>query len=230
MISSRKRPRFRSARRRRRIRVLHVIAGLALLAACTPRTEDWSPAESPKHNTVNWVEYHHSVAFAPSSAKMTAAERVALDSFLGRVAIGEGVRIALAGRAAGDEALAVRRETAIAAYLREHGFRSRLGAVPAAARNGTVTVSVGRYIVTPPNCPDWSKPAGLDSANRASSNFGCATEANLGLMVADPGALVRGYSIGPSDGYTRAVDVQHYRKDEWRNGKLEEPWIETPAR
>ena len=54
---------------------------------------------------------------------MTAAERASLDGFLGRVAEGEGVRMTLAGTAAGDKAIAMRRETAIAAYLRERGFK-----------------------------------------------------------------------------------------------------------
>ena len=219
-----KRPRFRSASRRRRIGALHILAGLALLTACTPRTEEWSPAESPKRNVVNWVEYHHSVAFRDGSTKMTAAERASLDGFLGRVAEGEGVRITLAGTAAGDEALAMRRETAIAAYLRERGFRGQLSATPKTAAGDAVTVSVGRYIVTPPSCPDWSKPAGSDPANRVASNFGCATEANLGLMVADPGALVHGYPIGPGDGDTLAKGIQNYRTNEWKTSH-EEPWL-----
>jgi pilus assembly protein CpaD len=204
--------------------LIPVLAGLALLAACTPRTEEWSPAESPKRNVVSWVEYHHSVAFPADSATLAPEQRAGLDGFLDRVAEGEGVRVAIAGGAGGDDALALRRETAIAGYLRGRGFRSQLGAAPAGAPGGTVTVSVGRYIVTPPSCADWTKPPGLDSANRVASNLGCATEANLGLMIADPGNLVRGYSLAPADGDTLAKGIQNYRKNEWKTSH-EEPWL-----
>ena len=79
-------------------------------------------------------------------------------------------------------------------------------------------VTVGRYVVTPPNCPDWTKPATGDPGNNVSSNFGCATTANLGLMIADPGALVRGYAAGPGDGEMLAKGVQNYREDKT-------PWL-----
>jgi pilus assembly protein CpaD len=218
MMTPRKRPRF----------ALQALAGLALLAACTPRTEEWSPAESPKRNVVSWVEYHHSMAFPAGSATFSPEQRAGLDDFLDRVAEGEGVRIAIAGGPGGDDALALRRETAIAGYLRGRGYRPQLGTAPAGAPastpSGAVTISVGRYIVTPPSCPDWSKPPGLDSANRVASNLGCATEANLGLMVADPGNLVRGYSLAPGDGDTLAKGIQNYRKNEWKTSH-EEPWL-----
>ena len=73
---------------------------------------------------------------------------------------------------------------------------------------------LGRFIVVPPDCPDWSKPADSDPANRSSSNLGCATAVNLGLMVADPEDLVRGHRPGPSDG---AYGARLYR--DYRDGK-----------
>ena len=213
---------FGKARRRRRIGFLYLAAALVLLVACTPRTENWSPAESQKRNVVNWAEYQHAVAFPAGSDQMAPAERAALDGFLGRIAGGEGVRISLTGAAAGDEALAMRREASVAAYLRSRGLRPQLGAAPAAATGDGVRVSVGRYVVTPPSCPDWSKPSGGDPGNTVSSNFGCATTANLGLMIADPGALIRGYPAGPGDGESLAKGVQNYRENKT-------PWLPVTA-
>ncbi|MCH7664864.1 MAG: hypothetical protein IH936_02915, partial [Acidobacteria bacterium] len=48
---------------------------------------------------------------------------------------------------------------------------------------GSVAVIVGRYVATPPNCPDWRKPANQNFQNSPSSNFGCANAVNLALMV-----------------------------------------------
>ena len=77
--------------------------------------------------------------------------------------------------------------------------------------NGAVSVFVGRHIVTPPDCPNWGKPAGIDSANRTASNLGCATTRNLGLMLADPGDLVRTNPLAPADGEAAATSIQRYR-------------------
>jgi pilus assembly protein CpaD len=72
---------------------------------------------------------------------------------------------------------------------------------------------VGRYVVTTPDCPDWTKPTTGDRGNSPSGNFGCATATNLGLMVADPGGLVVGRSLGPNDPYLSTGAVRRYRDD-----------------
>jgi pilus assembly protein CpaD len=187
------------------------LAALIALGGCTPYTEEWSPSQSPKRNTVTWVETQYAVPFANGSAVLSEADRAALERFLARQARGDSVRLTVAA-ADGGGALAVRRETAVVDYLRSRGLDARLG--PLAGQGGgrsTVAVAVGRYIVTPPTCPDWSKPAGGDSGNTSGSNFGCATATNLGMMVADPGHLVRGAAMGPGDGEMLAKGVQDYR-------------------
>jgi pilus assembly protein CpaD len=77
--------------------------------------------------------------------------------------------------------------------------------------DGSVTVTVGRYVATPPPCPNWEKPPGYDWANTPMSNLGCATASNLGLMLADPGDLVRGREVGASDGTAQAKAVEQFR-------------------
>jgi pilus assembly protein CpaD len=74
-----------------------------------------------------------------------------------------------------------------------------------------VTVVVGRYVVIPPHCPDWRKPSQDDPSNTPSSNLGCASATNLGLMVADPGDLVYGEPAPASDGDHDVYSVQRYR-------------------
>src|SRR5690606_18834183 len=94
-----------------------------------------------------------------------------------------------------------------------------LGEQPTGPGASGARVTVGRYVVKPPACPDWSKPATGDPANQVTSNFGCATETNLGLMVADPGVLLRGVDqMAPADGEAVAVGIKNYRE-----GKIEKP-------
>ena len=203
-----------------------LMLGVIALAACAPRTTYWSPAESPKKNRVSWAEFHHPVRFAGTSTTLARDEQEALLRFLHRVGRGQGVRIVLAAGPSENARVALRRETALADFLRGRGYAVSLGELPTGAefRDSGARVTVGRHVVKPPNCPDWSKPATGDPANRVSSNFGCATETNLGLMVADPGMLLRGVDeVGPADGEAVAKGIKSYRE-----GEIEKPPAVTP--
>lgn len=197
------------------IRGLCLAAGVLALAACTHRTTAWSPIEAPKKNTVFWAEYHHPVHFAGSSANLDKAETDALARFLDRVGQGEGVSVILAAGSEHASALAKRRETSLARYLIDRGYAvSRIpGKSSYTTRADSVRVTVGRYIVKPPTCPDWSKDPTGDPFNQPTSNFRCATETNLGLMVANPEALIRGRTLGPADSEAVSVGIKAYRKD-----------------
>jgi len=204
----------------RPIRHLCLFAGLIALAACAQRTAYWSPLESPKRNKVSWAEFHHPVHFAAASATLDNGEKDALDRFLGRVGRGDGVKVMLATGSAEHSGLTRRRETSLARHLIEHGYSvARIQADRSfVMRPNSVRVTVGRFVVKTPTCPDWSKNPAYDPANRRSSNFGCADETNLGLMIANPEALVRGTDIGPADAEILSLGVGKYRK-----GQIEKP-------
>jgi pilus assembly protein CpaD len=89
--------------------------------------------------------------------------------------------------------------------------------VAGALAQDAVVVSVGRYVVTLPVCPDWSKPEADDYTNTPPSNFGCANASNLGRMVANPADLVHGTPLGPADGDFAARGIQRYRAGEIDN-------------
>jgi pilus assembly protein CpaD len=80
---------------------------------------------------------------------------------------------------------------------------------------GTVRVIVSRTRASVPNCPNWSIPSQPNSQNRMMPNFGCAVNANIAAMVADPQDLVHGRegaSVG--DAMTSAKAVGAYRRAE----------------
>lgn len=67
----------------------------------------------------------------------------------------------------------------------------------APATQGYVTAGTARIIVTRakahvPGCPDWSAKSDFNPNNASTSNYGCATNANLAVMVADPEHLLKG--------------------------------------
>ena len=207
------------------------------LGACTPSLGPqpnlgWIEASSPKRLEVDPADYRHSVYFATDSSALTANERNRLLTFLRTVQPSARDSVRLEGHA--DERatelynleLASNRAEQVAAFLDEAGygdlsvtttaFGEALPAVPSTGPaawqlNRRVEVVLERYLVTLPGCPDWSRESGTDFDNLPFSNFGCATETNLGLMIAEPKDLVRGRPLGPADGTHQAEGIVRYR-------------------
>jgi pilus assembly protein CpaD len=185
----------------------------ASLAGCTPYPKaSWTPVEAPVENQVRWTESSHVVRFAPGESDLSAGERSRLDAFLSLARPEYTDRVFVLGD---DTGLETRRTASVHDYLVERRVASRQIMSGIAADDGpnTLTVVIGRYVVIPPSCPNWSKSSMGDSNNRTGSNFGCATATNLGAMVADPGDLVTGKTLGPGDGTVSAGSVQRYRED-----------------
>jgi len=192
--------------------LLAAIAGL--LAACAPTLQDsqWTGAEAPKENKVLYLRQTHDVRFEAGTDALSPAEQQRLAAFVAREDVGRSDEISLAAGDDGrEQTLASRRAAAVAGYLRGLNLKPESDATSTAPAD-RVTVSVGRYVVVPPNCPDWRKPSADDPANSPSSNFGCATVTNLGLMVADPRDLVSGKAPSESDAEYNALAVQRYRE------------------
>lgn len=57
---------------------------------------------------------------------------------------------------------------------------------------GNVRVVVTRSTAYVPNCPNWSDQYGFKRDNFTSDGFGCAVNANIAAMVADPEHLLEG--------------------------------------
>ena len=195
-----------------------LFVSLLMVAGCTPDSGRWTPTEAPKENKIDFVTIQHQIHFAPGSATITTAETKALADFLRTVDFGYGdgatIDVGPRGQSATADALASKRFDAVTVALR----RQRVHAQPASKptvegvlSRDTAIVIVGRYVVTPPNCPDRTKPESDDYMNTTQSNYGCATATNLGLMVANPGDLVHGATPGPADGEFATRGVQLYR-------------------
>ncbi len=217
-----------------------ILAGITL-AACAPgsaeldATGGWLAASSSKKLEVDRAQYRHTIYFSTDRANIVGSEQDRLIAFLSTVRPLKTDSIRLEGHA--DERatdlynldLAARRIETVKRFLGDHGVHrgtihaSSLGErVPAARgdgeqawrKNRRVEIVLERYLVTTPACPDWSRQSGLDYANQPHSNFGCATETNLGLMIAEPRDLLRGRDVGPADGVHQAEGIVRYREGE----------------
>ncbi|RKF21121.1 pilus assembly protein CpaD [Altericroceibacterium spongiae] len=120
---------------------------------------------------------------------LTAPERQRLAGWFAAMDVGYGDRIAVSDPAGGG---AVARD--VAALAGRYGL-TLSEAMPASATTiepGMVRVTVMRSSAHVPGCPDWSDDDSAHYSNETARNFGCATNANLAAMVADPEDLIRG--------------------------------------
>ena len=204
-----------------------VVLGTGAYYAANPDKlplEDFSDVPEARQPRADLVQYSHDVAFAAGEARLTNDQRQRLDSFLARLEAGYGDRfyvVAGRGRRGAPKQAAARlgerRRQAVMAVLELR----RLRVLPLRIEFGidapvgeAVKVIVRRYVVTLPGCPDWTGRPGVTFNNTPSSNFGCATAINLGLMVADPGDIVAGRHPGLMDGEFIARSIERYRKGE----------------
>ncbi len=182
------------------------------LGGCLPINE-WHPSETDRTGSVDVVKMDHQVRFTGDAATLSAEERSRLDSFVNTVDLGYGDIVTVAMM--GDAAMTRRRAQLVRAHLAARKISSQLVArQPGDGAADTVAVSVARHVVTPPQCPDWTKNATQDIFTEQSSNFGCANAHALSVMVANPGDLIRGRSPGPGDGEALALGVRRYREGE----------------
>jgi pilus assembly protein CpaD len=214
--------------------------GIALTACAAPAPGTnpylgWMEASSPKNLEVERAQYRHTIHFATDSAELTAIEQERLLTFLQTVEPTVQDTLIVEGHA--DERatdlynveLASHRIASVSDFLRDHGlgrlplhtaaFGERVPAAPGSdpvawRQNRRVELVLERHLVELPPCPDWSRESGLDYSNLPGSNFGCATQTNLGLMIDNPGDLARGRKLAPASGIHAAEGIVRYRTGE----------------
>ena len=198
--------------------LLALIGICGLLSGCGSSPKHWSESNVEKRNKVELVRLIHDVDFAATrqeGAALTGPGAAALDAFLVKNDVGHYDELSVdLPKAADTDALKANlaHRKALAAYLAGRGLKLADAVTPYGnePRPGTVRLVVGRYVVTPPKCGDWSKPAGPDYQNTVSSNYGCATTSVLGMMVANPRDLIEGRKLAPASGATGADAIKTY--------------------
>ena len=191
-----------------RNRFILALALTLLVGACAPVTT-YTDAEAPKHLKLDSATTQIDVHFAPGSAALSAGEAARLRQLArtGRIDPGDRVSVAVNG----STQLSQARAGAVAATLLTYGI------VPVTdygdAPPNHAVVAITRTLVTLPQCPNWSKPSYSDFGNQPSSNFGCADESNLGMMVARPTDLASGLPVSGAPGQPAAAAVNRYMND-----------------
>src|SRR5437667_313193 len=183
------------------------VALLLGLAACVA---EYSKSEAPDELRVDGTETRRELAFAAGSAYLPPAEIRKIDQWVLSGGIRPADRVQIA--AGGPPGLAERRAATIKGEFLRYGIVATALPVDTVSANRAV-VSIGRYAVTLPTCPNWSQSLRYEFTNAFTSNYGCANTTNLGLMVASPADLVSGRPFAGTDAQPAADAVQRYLTD-----------------
>jgi pilus assembly protein CpaD len=178
------------------------LAGLALaLAACGTVNRGMESIHQPVVQRTDYV-----LDVASTGNGLAPGEQERLEGWFRSIGLRYGDRVAVddptgSGSGRGEVAeLLSRRGMSMA------GGSPVTGPVPA----GSVRVVVSRATASVAGCPDWSRPASPELVGSTMSNYGCAMNANLAAMVADPLDLVEGREAGivsDNDVSTRAINT-----------------------
>lgn len=188
----------------------NALAITLMLAACAPAAAEYTKSEAPNRLQVEGSASTVEIAFVPGGAGLAASQAARLDRLVAVGAIRPDDRVIVA--ASGSPTLAAAREAVVASRLLRSGIVADARPLSAVPPDHAI-VTVERYAVMLPPCPNWSMPRANDFTNAPPSNFGCATAVNLGLMVASPADFVAGRQLAPADGKPAAAAVERYLDD-----------------
>jgi len=117
--------------------------------------------------------------------------------------------VILGGSGLNNETLAEEiRSTAVGNGLAKSEVR--VGVDPTLAADD-VLISFVSHTAVVPECGYWYRESYTEWENANSVNFGCSSQHNLGLMLADPSDLTQPSTLDPRDGQRTAVVIDLYR-------------------
>jgi pilus assembly protein CpaD len=195
--------------------LLLVLGGCADLNYAAP---NFRTASTGHENKIERLVWPHAISFKSRQGDLDAKQRTelaqAVETAGGPEAIHVRIAPPVAGKGGVSKETAAQRERIVMALRKLGVAANRIETDDTTPPlKGTFALSLERYVVTPPACPDWTDPLGQTDARQVASNWGCATNSNLGLMAADPRDLVIGRTTGPEQGSHAVNAVDRYRQD-----------------
>lgn len=180
-----------------------------LLSACGGGATKNRGLDSVHQPVVSRTDY--TLDIAKGDAGLAEGEAQRLAGWMASLRVGYGDKVAIDDPDVSDDGVRddVTREAARYGLLVSDD--APLTRVPVAA--GMVRVVVSRMKASVPGCPDYSRMRMPDFGNHTNSNYGCAVNANLAAMVANPADLVLGHtSANVADQAVSGKAIDTYRK------------------
>lgn len=156
---------------------------------------------------VSRTDYVFDVQTTPSGLAPGEADRVA--GWLASMKLRYGDHVAV------DDPNRSGAHAQVAAIASRYGvlLDTRAPITPGPLAGGMARVVVSRTAAKVPGCPDFTRTGTDEFEGSTTSNYGCASQANLAAMVADPLDLVRGQpGTETFDSKTSGRAIDTYRK------------------
>ncbi|MDH3595144.1 MAG: CpaD family pilus assembly protein [Rhodospirillales bacterium] len=202
-----------------------VLLGLAaaLLGGCAGKTAQdfnplivgqWRQVPTRPDVRVESVQLEHIVAFQQNAIRLDNTERERMAQFIqdGRLNIRD--RILLSAPRSEDgayDSVTAARLDVLRGEFQKMGLVADVAQTSRAGGGGDqVAIVVQRTALLPPDC---SAPEEPWAGQRPHYEVGCAYNAALGMMVADPHDLAKGRPMASPDGEVAASAIQRYRKE-----------------
>lgn len=148
---------------------------------------------------------------ATSNGVLSPVEARRVSDWLDAMQVGYGDQIAIDDSAAGGNARAARDTVAMMLARKGLLLAPNAPVTGGMIHGGNIRIVVTRATARVPGCPDWSSRSSTNIQNATSSNYGCATNANLAAMVADANDLIQGQNARNNDPQTASRAIEAYR-------------------
>ncbi len=171
-----------------------IALGLSLSACASGPSVENRSLNSVHQPVVERSNYAIDLALTSGGA-LPVQEQKQLSEWFGAMNLSYGDRISI-----DDASSSLAARSMIEAIASNYGLQVA-GTAPVTAGQvapGSIRVVVTRSQAYVPGCPDWATKYENNVRNATSSNFGCATNANMAAMIADPQDLVEGKDSGPN--------------------------------
>jgi len=186
-----------------------LVCALAL-AACAPQPTGALDVRDGYPITPVPTRYVLGLRLVPGSGEIGALDAGRFERFIrqyhrrGRTTLVVATTADEAGRDA-DRHMAKIRRHLIDAGVDERVIEVRSAAAPLGSGNGVI-MSFEGYSAKVADCGDWTGGAGNNPTNLPHTNYGCSYQRNIGMMLADPGDLLRSQNDSYIEAY-RVVNV-----------------------
>ncbi len=193
---------------------LVAVASLLMTTGCAGLYES-TGLENQKRNKVEMVRLPYMLTFSENKHRLDRTEVNALAAFLTNNNVGYGDELSMDFPLEKDGSLSElnkKRLSYVTDLLKYHGIIMAGEVTPygVAPKTDEARLLISRYVVTPPRCGDWSRNSTSNYNNAPMQDLGCTTQANLGLMVANPRDLITGNRSGHPQTEKAAKAVNAY--------------------
>lgn len=197
--------------------IVTALSCIMLATGCSgSNLANYSGVEPQNRNEVEMVRIPYSIKYNAGEASIGDAEIAKLNLFLRSSSITYGDEFSMdfpLDRNGNLSELDGQRLEYTSNILKDSGLYMSATLTPwgmePSANTGRLLIS--KYVVTIPDCGNWTQPSTPNFQNAPLGNIGCASQANLGLMIANPRDLIIGAEGGAPNTERTAGAVERYQ-------------------